>query len=401
MLLTKQFEIHHQQKQKQKQKSHKNNNQTAPKIIMFLWPIISGLLFSNAQYSSPSSGLSSSVNLNLNSAASALLLQQPSGYCDSARLVRCQQEAVRELQLAGLQSASAQLPLQSLGPPYSPAAKLREQQALRGGDASPAASQASCRLVRASLDCLLATSGACHEAGLQAALDSGALALRSKRFLELSACNEPDSSWQSAGLCFRAPEVRNCEQRLGFSPFAAGALTINSTSCLAYRALKLCVESHARLNCKVHELDMTNEYLIDRAGELAWRCPQANSSAPLLGATNGLQYGHYGLSNGPTGSLLSPVASYGGGGGGGGGSSGSVYAQRDHFEQRPSYVGSSGNINLFAGPQSVRDQAWERFRLPVDDNTRFGISRFPSANGEVFGQFKSIQAASNFPLCHQ
>lgn len=343
---------------------------------MFLWPIISGLIFSsNAQYSAPlvgpSGGLGGSSGLGTNG-----------GYCDSGRLLRCQQEAVRDMQLVGLNGASVQYPLGS-GPPYSPAAKLREVQS----------AQATCRLVRSNLDCLLATTPACYESGLQAALNSEVI-LRAKRFLEQAGCNEPDASWQLA-LCYRAPEVRACEERYGFTVFGAASSATaalssasNASACLAYQAFRACIVSHVRLNCKVPEIDMQNEYLIDRAGELAWRCPHFNSSGSLLSPSpSGLHYGGsspYGLANGPTGQLLSP-------------SNYAHHHQRDNYaEQRPipTYAGSSSNANqnnLFTGV--IREQPWERFKSPYED-TRYGISRLPSGGvGEVFGKWASQRVA--------
>lgn len=312
---------------------------------MFLWPIISGLLFSNAQYSS----------LPLTTTISA---------CDSSRLIRCQQDILREMQVVSLNAASVQYPIS--GPPYSPAAKQREQQQL--------ATTSTCRVVRSNLGCLLTTTPYCYDTGLQAAQNSDII-LRGKRFLEQNGCNEPDTSWQVT-FCYRSPEVRTCEERYDFT-FARSTLTANLTTCLAYQMFKYCVDTHLRLNCKVHEIDMTNEYLIDRAGELAWRCPLNNTSTGQLnyhGATN-----PYALNNNPAGSLLSPVA----------------YGQHSagygaNYEQRPipTYVGSqSGSVSLFG---SGRDQPWDRFRNPWDE-TRYGISRNPgligaSGTGEVFGE---------------
>jgi hypothetical protein len=310
-------------------------------LAMFLWPIISGLLFSNAQYSSP------------------LLAPQTgssSSYCDSSRLSRCQQDIVKDMQLVGLNAASVQYPINQ-GPPYSPAAKLREQQ-------QRLAAPATCRLVRSNLDCMLITTPICYENGLQLASQTGDLALRAKRFLEQYNCNEPDTTWQ-ATFCYRSPEIRSCEERYGFTAFSSASMLVNSTACLAYQAFKYCVEAHLRLNCKVHEIDMANEYLIDRAGDLAWRCP-ANSTANLLYGTGAQN--PYALNNQIGGKLLSPNP-YGG----------------SQYEQRPlpTYVGSSNGVTLFSNP--VREQAWERFRSSYDD-TRFGISRLPTGSGDVFGK---------------
>lgn len=287
---------------------------------------------------------------------------------------------MRDLQVVGLNSASVQYPIS--GPPYAASAKQQQQ----------SVGATTCRLVRANLDCLLSTTPSCFEAGIQAAQDSD-LILRAKRFLEQYNCNEPDTTWQST-FCYRAPELRSCEERYDFTG-ARSALTnvINATSCLAYQAYKYCVEAHLRLHCKIHEIDMVNEYLIDRAGELAWRCPINQTSAATSVTLNyhgGHQTNPYALSNHPSGSLLSPVA-YGHSSGYGGANSAANY------EQRPVYVGSNqAGGNLFTG--TVRDQPWERFRTPVDES-RYGISRHPgligaSGTGEVFGEYNKCEAAT-------
>lgn len=296
---------------------------------MFLWPLITGALLTNAQYQTQ--------------------------FCDSSRLIRCQQDVLRDMQTVGLNSASIQYPIS--GPPYSPSAK---QQLI--AQVSPS----TCRLVRSNLDCLLVTTPTCYDQGIQAAQNTDIL-LRAKRFLEQSGCNEPDTTWQNT-FCYRSPEIRSCEERYGFTAYSSASanLVSNHSSCLAYHAFKFCVESHLRLNCKVHEMDMANEYLIDRASDLAWRCPVNVTSIQQQSYLNNYQL------NQPA-SVLTPShyhANYG-----------SAYDQ-----QRPTYVGSNDNLNLFGRP-ATRDQAWERFRNPLDD-PRTGISRLPGsgASGEVFGE---------------
>lgn len=313
---------------------------------MFLWPLISGLLLtsSHAQYGPGPAPLAGSL-----AAASAS--------CESARLIRCQQDILRDMQAAGLNAASVQFPISS-GPPYSPA-KLRAEHEL-------APLLATCRLVRSHLDCLILTTPACFETGIVAAQNSDII-LRGKRFLEQNGCNEPDTTWQTT-TCYRSPEIRACEERYGFTALSSTSLTANATACLAYQAYRYCVETHLRYNCNVHEMDMVNEYLIDRAGDLAWRCPLNQTAAHYI------QPNPYALSN-PSGSLLSP-SGYG------------PVAYGSKYEQRPipTYVGAhSTGLGLFG---SARDRPWERFRDPVDE-ARHGISRQPSlfgGTGEVFGE---------------
>lgn len=268
--------------------------------------------------------------------------------CDATRLIRCQQEVLRDLQTASLNVASVQYPIG--GPPYSPI-KQHQQNQLLIGRANPG----TCRLVRANLDCLLLTTPSCFEQGIQAAQNTDII-FRAKRFLEQNGCNEPDATWQST-FCYRSPEIRSCEERYGFtSSSALSAYANNASACLAYQAFKFCVDSHLRLNCKVYEIDMVNEYLIDRGSDLSWRCAP-NTSASVISNP-------YQLSN-RLSTILTPSVSN--------------YNNYGAFDQRPipTYVGSSaGNINLF------RDQPWERFGSPPDD-TRLGISRYP---GEVSGK---------------
>lgn len=299
-------------------------------LNMFLWPLITGALFTNAQYSQAT--------------------------CDTTRLIRCQQDVLRDMQAVSLNSASIQYPIS--GPPYSPSQKLQLQQ-------QQLANPATCRLVRSNLECLLSTTPACYEQGIQAAQNTDII-LRAKRFLEQNNCNGPDGTWQGT-FCYRSPEIRSCEER--YKTTSYNTLSPDQSACLAYQAFKQCVETHLRLNCKVHEMDMSNEYLIDRASDLTWRC--------VTNSTIGSYSSPYTLNNAP-GSVLSPsVSSY------------TPNHNFGAFEQRPlpTYVGGqSGNINLFSG--SLRDQAWERFREPAEV-PRYGISRYPGS-GDMFGKYKLI-----------
>lgn len=301
-------------------------------VIMFLWPLITGALFTNAQYSQAT--------------------------CDSTRLIRCQQDVLRDMQTVSLNAASIQYPIN--GPPYSPKASQQQQQLV---------SPTTCRLVRSNLDCLLTTTPACFDQGFQTAQNTDII-LRAKRFLEQNDCNSPDTTWQGT-FCYRSPEIRSCEERYGFTNFASATLAPNNMSaCLAYLAFKHCTETHLRLNCKVHEMDMANEYLIDRASDLAWRCPVNISSTLSNYAANPYQ-----LSNHQNTVLAPSVSNYNNFG---------AYDQRPI----PTYVGSQGGssgVSLFG---STRDQQWERFRNPADE-TRFGISRYPNTvggSGDVFGE---------------
>lgn len=283
--------------------------------------------------------------------SSAQLIQ--GNVCDATRLIRCQQDVLRDLQTASLNAASVQYPIG--GPPYSPIKQHQQNQQLIGRS-----NPATCRFIRSNLDCLLVTTPACYEQGIQTAQNTDVI-LRAKRFLEQNGCNEPDATWQST-FCYRSSEIRSCEERYGFTS-SNPVLFSNASACLAYQAFKLCVDSHLRLNCKVFEIDMINEYLIDRASDLAWRCP-VNTSASATVALNPYQL------NNRLSAVLTPSVS--------------TYNNYGAFEQRPipTYVGSSaGNINLF------RDQPWERFGNPSDD-TRMGISRYP---GEVSGKILNNQ----------
>lgn len=334
---------------------------------MFLWPLISGVLFTNAQYSSGPSSFGGN--------SAALVITAP---CDFERLRRCQQDTLRDMQLVtptsgALESTDVQYSISS-GPPYSPIQQAKQLIAQR----QLAANLSTCRLVRANLDCLITTTPACYDSGIQAAHNSDII-LRAKRFLEQNGCNGVDQTWQGT-FCYRAPEVHVCEERYGLtSPYSTTTSGHrNLTACLAYNAFRYCLNSHLRLNCKVHEIDMLNEYLIDHAGDLAWRCPlnvTTSTSGSLQAITNPNPYA---LSDSLT--PLSP-SSYSSGGGGGhyGGS----------YEQRPAYIGQPAGVSLFS-PSShgvSRDQPWERFRnqLLVEDTSgqRYGISRQP---GEVFGE---------------
>lgn len=353
-------------------------------LAMFLWPLISGVLFAaDAQYSSPSA-----------TAAAALI---SFGACDSSRLIRCQQDLLQDLQLqlAGLKSPFAQHAI-SIGPPYSPRqAPLilsQQQQHQQSNNAT------LCRFVRANLDCILSLTPACYEqaasssSGQLTVVQSGVdLMLRAKRHLEQSGCNEPDSSWPNT-FCYRSHEVRACEERHGFAGSYQQLTVVNASACLAYQAFRQCVDSYSRLQCKVHEMDMLNEYLLDRAADLAWRCPAHNvstASADLVGGSISSYTDPYRLSNGYHPQSLVPT--YGSSSGGGGGY---------HEGQRqimPTYAGSQSGLNLFGSQGGLRDQAWERFRNPNLDEARYGISRLPgsgsgSVAGEVFGKYLFIPA---------
>lgn len=299
-------------------------------ISMFLWPLITGALLTNAQYS------------------------QVAVVCDSTRLIRCQQDAIRDMQSYGgggsLNAANVQYPLS--GPPYSP---KTSQQLL--------VSPNVCRTVRSNLDCLLATTPACYDSGIQAAQNTDIIH-RAKRFLEQNGCNAPDSTWAGT-LCYLSPEMRLCEERYGFSGYSSNQASSTSAACLAYQAFKPCVESHLRLNCKVHEMDMINEYLIDKASDLSWRCLHnisSSSSANYLSPYQQLSQQSYNNHYGHT------------------------------YEQRPipTYVGGS-NVNLFSGS---RDQAWERFRNPFDE-ARGGISRLPGGLGEAVSERLVVEAENS------
>lgn len=314
---------------------------------MLLWPLISGVLFTNAQHSYGGS--------------SALVVTAP---CDFERLRRCQQDIVRDMQSintgtsGSLESVDVQYSIS--GPPYSPVQQAKQLAARQSTNL-----QTTCRLVRANLACIISATPACYDAGIQSALNSDYI-LRAKRFLEVNGCNGADQTWQGT-ICYRAPEAQSCEERYGL-PVTSTYSSVtpsyrNLTSCLAYNAFRYCIETHLRVNCRAHEIDMINEYLIDHAGDLTWRCP-LNGTAPNTATLGALQAGPnpYGLSDQLT--HLSPSG----------------------YEQRPTYVGQSAGFTLLS-PSHVRDQPWERFN-------DFGISRRPG--DPVFG--KCIEHAFLEPI---
>lgn len=310
-------------------------------INMFLWPLISGVLFTNAQYS--------------HGGSSALVVTAP---CDFERLRRCQQDIVRDMQLmnqgtsgigtrGSLESVDVQYSISS-GPPYSPIQQAKQLAAQRQSTNL----QTTCRLVRANLACIISATPACYDAGIQSAQNTDYI-LRAKRFLEINGCNGADQTWQGT-ICYRAPEAQTCEERYGL-PTTTTYSTVTSshrnlTSCLAYNAFRYCIETHLRVNCRAHEIDMINEYLIDHAGDLTWRCP-LNGTAPNTATLGALQAGP------------------------------NPYTHNDHlkhlapsgYEQRPTYVGQSADITIL----SPVAQPWERFN-------DIGVSRRP---GEIFGKY--------------
>lgn len=284
-------------------------------LIMFLWPLLAGAFYANAQ--TPS--------------------------CETSRLVRCQQELVRSLQVVDTNSASVQFQLS--GPPYSPSRLVT--------------GHAECKSVRANLECLLQTTPACYELNIPTSKNTDYI-IRAKRFLEENNCNT-DGTWRNSP-CYRDVEIKRCEER--FEPLLTNtnqyiANNIVNATCPFYARFKDCIDQHLRLRCRVHETDMVNEYLIDKTGEHAWRC-----------LPNGTYYqpSQYVLNNAP-GTYLQP-SRYSG-----------DYSSYDQ-KPIPTYVGSAGNLNLF---QSSRDHAWERFRNPSFDDTRYGVGRYPYA-GDVFGE---------------
>lgn len=210
------------------------------------------------------------------------------------------------------------------------------------------------------------TTPACYNQGLPAATNTDVI-LRAKRFLETNQCNQPDLTWQNS-YCYKSPDVKSCEERHGFatnSPSATSFLASapNYHSCNNYQSFRQCVEQYVRYSCKNTEVDMLNEYLIDEASDLAWRCAinTTSMSSGSYGSTGNYPYSQY-----PT-TILSPqqVPHYTGG-----------------FEPQrpmPPYYGSQGsNYNQ-------RDRSWERLRDPFKDNYPYDSSpsRLPSMmNGE-------------------
>lgn len=283
----------------------------------------------------------------------AQTLGASAGNCDSSRLLRCQQDILRDLQAASpLNSASNQYPIS--GPPYSPTKMV--------------GSHSSCRLVRANLDCLLQTTPNCYDFDLPSVKNTDYI-LRGKRFLEENGCNEPIANWRSS-LCYMSPQMRLCKEQYetalaNANPWSSfGTYNYNQT-CPFYMRFKNCVDQHLRLQCRVQDTDMMNEYLIDEAADHTWRCSNQYNTSSYQNYL--LQYA---LNNSPTGSLLSPTGNYA-----------NSHHYNSQYEQRPHYVGSSsGSINSL---RVGSDQTWEHFRNPssVFDENRPGLGRYP---GEIF-----------------
>lgn len=267
--------------------------------------------------------------------------------CEWARLQRCQQDALQDIQAASLNAASSQYSLTGSGPPYAPGSSSSSALASGGSYSHPLVSEASCRLVRANLDCLLQTTPVCYEAGYGLAQNTDII-LRAKRFIEDNRCNAPDSTWQNT-FCYRATQVKICEDNfLTQNKYSSGIISINGSVCNTYLNYHQCIERHVRLSCKVSELEMLNEYLIDKASDLAWRCPSTNTTADY-------KLTHYHPQT------LSPIRD--------------SYNSFSSYDQRP--------IPNYVGNSATRDKyAWDRF-TSLDDQ-RYGISRFPGS-GEVLG----------------
>lgn len=293
--------------------------------------------------------------------------------CDSSRLLRCQQDIMRDLQASSLNSASIQYAVS--GPPYSPTKTI--------------SSQTSCRLVRSNLDCLLQTTPNCYDYDLPAAKNTDYI-LRGKRFLEENGCNEPDGSWRNSN-CYRSPDLRICEERYMSSvananPYFGGSYNFTMT-CPHYYRFKSCVDMHIRMNCRVQDTDMSNEYLIDKAADHTWRCSVHNSTS--LGALSAYQASLYSLNNSPSGSYLNPdQTNY------------ELYQQR----QLPTYIGATGNLNLLNGAyksqlqqqQQQHQYAWQKFQNPSNifsDNLP-GIGRYPT--NDILSTSDRLILADNF-----
>lgn len=287
-------------------------------IVTLVWPLIAGALYADGQLTS----------------------------CDAPRLMNCQNDIKRSLQANELNSASIQYPIQN-GPPYSPARLIMGHN--------------ECRSVRSNLDCLLQTTPACYAMHLSASTNTDYI-LRAKRFLEENGCNGAERSWRSSA-CFADSELRRCEDR--FESQIQYMATYTNQTCPHYWQFKDCVGQHLRLNCKVHESDMINEYLIEKAGENSWRCPP-NISTILARYTPSQSYQPSSIQ------MLAP----------------SKYSSDfSSYDQRPvpvyfgPYSNSGANLS-----QATREQQWERFRNPYyEDSNRYGFGRYPTT-GEIFGK---------------
>lgn len=273
--------------------------------------------------------------------------------CETSRLTTCQQDIIKSLQLNDLNSASVQYPIN--GPPYSPNRLI--------------SGHVECANVRSNLNCLLQTTPTCFELNIPASRNTDYI-IRAKRFLEENGCNGAEGNWRN-GICYRDIEARRCEEKFETLLVSPSFITQNNynVTCPFYYRFKNCIEQHARLNCKVHEIDMLNEYLIDKTGEHPWRCLPER----LFNVTQRYSIGsNYQLNNSP-GTYLSPSR---------------YSADFSAYDQRPIY-GSAGNLNIY---QPTYEKQWERFRDPSFEAHRYGIGRYPGVGvGDVFGKFILIK----------
>lgn len=294
-----------------------------------IWPLVLGVLTTGT---ASSSAQFSASQFNLD--------------CDSARLERCQQDVLRDIQFSSSQISQYQITTGN-GPPYS---QSSSSAALSAPSSASLVSESTCRLVRSNLDCLLTTTPACYDIS-RTAQNTDSI-LRAKRFLEDSKCNVPDLSWRNT-YCYRSASIKRCEEDFvstTLTRYSSTIVAINGTVCRAYQEYKSCVDRSVKLSCKISEIEMLNEYLIDMAGELSWRCPSNMSN--FLGE---LKLSNYHSTN------LSPISHY------------NQLPNNYDLQNRPlpSYVGGLS-----------RDRLWEKFN-------DFGSTRFNpvNINQEVSGMY--------------
>ncbi|KAG9510293.1 hypothetical protein GZH46_01169 [Fragariocoptes setiger] len=253
--------------------------------------------------------------------------------------MRCQQDVLRDIQSTGSNGPISQYPISS-GPPYSVPTVANSL-------------STTCRMVRINLDCLLATTPACIASNFPSATNTDTI-IRAKRFLEQNGCNS-DGNWQNSN-CYRGAEIRNCEERFGFTSGLGQSLAAvasgsnymglpSTAACINYQSLKQCAEQHARMQCKASEAEMINEYLLDRGSDLAWRCMVNGSYYAQQQSYSGSQQQSYN-----------------------GGSSLAAQQYTPYDQQRPIYSGGSRFNTLMPSER----ERWDRYNNPYNDG--FGLA---------------------------
>lgn len=74
--------------------------------------------------------------------------------------------------------------------------------------------------------------------------------------------------WKTAS-CFARQEIRDCENRFGFS---MNPPPVNPSGCRTYQEFRDCVVREVRGKCYSQDLQLMATYLIDKAQDLSWSC---------------------------------------------------------------------------------------------------------------------------------